>query len=197
MAFTSGRPRGVPRTPTLFHGERIAVYESYAEAQRAVDYLSDERFPVQNVAIVGTDLRLVERVTGRLTYPRVALAGAATGAYFGLFIGLLLFLFAAGDGSLFVAALLLGAGAGMLFGVVSYTFTGGRRDFTSASQIVASQYAVLCVPEVANRARNTLRGLEGARVVESGLVSNGPPAGDSPRSDVRPSGGTDAGGAEE
>lgn len=37
----------------------VAVYASYAEAQRAVDYLSDRKFPVQRVAIVAEGLRLV------------------------------------------------------------------------------------------------------------------------------------------
>lgn len=166
MAFSSGSGgRGVPRLPTPFHGELIATYETYEQAQRAVDYLSDEKFPVQKVAIIGTDLRMVERVTGRLNYPRVAGAGAASGAYFGLFVGLLLSLFGGtGDLSVFLAAVLIGAGFGMLFGVISFSFTGGRRDFTSASQIVASQYRVVAVAEVANQARNTLRKLPNSGV---------------------------------
>ena len=98
MVFSgnTSQARGVPRLPTPFHGEVLASYQTYEQAQRAVDYLSDEKFPVQNVAIVGTDLRMVERVTGRLSYPRVALAGAASGAYLGLFVGLLLSLFGGG-----------------------------------------------------------------------------------------------------
>ena len=47
-------PRGIP----------IGTYPTYLKAQEAVDYLSDHEFPVENVTIVGTDLRLVERVTG-------------------------------------------------------------------------------------------------------------------------------------
>ncbi|MGF1662981.1 MAG: general stress protein, partial [Kineosporiaceae bacterium] len=163
MAFPGGARSGrVPRTPTLFRGEQIAVYDTYAEAQRAVDFLSDEKFPVQSVAIVGTDLRMVERVTGRLSYPRVALAGAASGAYLGLFFGLLLLLFGGEAGvNLFLAALLIGAGFGTIFGIISYSFTGGRRDFTSASQIVATQYALLSTPEVAGQARQVLQRLPG------------------------------------
>jgi hypothetical protein len=165
MAFSgSSGARGVPKLPTPFHGELIASYATYEQAQRAVDYLSDEKFPVQKVAIIGTDLRMVERVTGRLTYPRVAAAGAASGAYFGLFVGLLLTLFGTGSLDLFLAAVLIGAGFGMLFGVLSFSFTGGRRDFTSASQIVASQYQVVAVAEVANQARNTLRKLPNSGV---------------------------------
>ena len=42
-------------------------YKTYAEAQHAVDHLSDEQYNVRVLTIVGTDLRLVERITGRLT----------------------------------------------------------------------------------------------------------------------------------
>ncbi|WP_380166171.1 general stress protein [Jannaschia sp. R86511] len=176
MAFSgTSSGRGVPRLPTPFHGELIASYATYEQAQRAVDYLSDEKFPVQKVAIIGTDLRMVERVTGRLTYPRVAAAGAASGAYFGLFVGLLLTLFGTGGLDLFLAAVLIGAGFGMLFGVISFSFTGGRRDFTSASQIVASQYQVVAVAEVANQARNTLRKLPNSGVDDAPAGFGGPP----------------------
>lgn len=178
MAFTgTGRSGRLPRTPTLFKGESVGVYETYAEAQRAVDFLSDEKFPVQHVAIVGTDLRMVERVMGRLSYPNVAAAGAASGAWFGTFVGLLLLLFGGGDAGLglFLAALLIGAGFGMLFAVISYAFTGGRRDFTSASQIVAAQYAVLCAAEVAGQARQVLTRLPGAAPDTSGAAGTGDP----------------------
>jgi hypothetical protein len=46
----------------------IATFENYADAERAVDYLSDQRFEVNRVAIVGRDLEYVEQVLGRLTY---------------------------------------------------------------------------------------------------------------------------------
>jgi hypothetical protein len=148
------RPMTVPTPPT---GRRIAVYGTYLAAQRAVDFLSDKHFPVQHVTIVGTDLQMVERVTGRLTYGRVAMAGAASGAWFGLFVGILLSLFGGGsDFGVIVAALLFGAGFGMLFGVISYGFTRGRRDFTSTSQVVASQYALLCAPEQSGAAERLL-----------------------------------------
>jgi uncharacterized protein YpuA (DUF1002 family) len=59
----------------------VASYATYAEAQRAVDALSDAGFPVESVSIVGHDVRLVERVTGRLTTARAAGAGALSGAW--------------------------------------------------------------------------------------------------------------------
>lgn len=156
--MSMSRQTVVPRVPTLPKGEEIAAYDSYLEAQKAVDYLSDEKFAVQHVTIVGTDLRMVERVTGRLTYGRVALAGALSGAWFGFFVGLLLTLFAGGETSVLIVALGLGAGFGLMFSVLSYAFTGGRRDFTSQSQIVASTYAILCAPEQAGEARRMLAG---------------------------------------
>jgi len=130
-------------------GDTVARYATYLEAQRAVDYLSDNRFPVQACTIVGVNLQRVERVTGRLTYSRAAVAGLFAGAYFGLFVGLVLLIFGNGEGSDMFAAILIGAAFGGLYGVVSYAATGGRRDFTSTSEIIASEYLVLCNAEQA------------------------------------------------
>ncbi len=153
--MSMSRPGAVPRVPTPPRGEQIAAYATYLEAQKAVDYLSDNKFAVELVTIVGTDLKMVERVTGRLTYGRVAIAGAASGAWFGLFVGLLLFMFS-GQGGFLLTAIAIGAGFGLLFSVLSYALTQGKRDFTSQSQIVASAYGILCAPERAGEARQLL-----------------------------------------
>ncbi|OHV44875.1 hypothetical protein BBK14_30585 [Parafrankia soli] len=58
----------------------LGIYDDYPRAQYVVDYLSDHEFPVQNVVIVGTELKSVERVTGRLTHGKVAAAGAGAAA---------------------------------------------------------------------------------------------------------------------
>jgi hypothetical protein len=153
------RTSRVPGVPTLPRGEQIASYPTYLEAQKAVDHLSDKEFPVQHVTIVGADLKMVERVTGRLTYSRVALAGLASGAWFGLFVGLLLSLFSGAEQAAalpILPAIAIGAAFGILFSVISYALTGGKRDFTSSSQIVASSYAILCAAEHAPKARSLL-----------------------------------------
>lgn len=68
MAGSSRRgPMGLPTPPK---GWPVGSYPTYAEAQKAVDYLSDNQFPVQQVTIVGVDLMQVERVTGRLKIGR-------------------------------------------------------------------------------------------------------------------------------
>lgn len=148
-----------PRLPTRPSGWPIGSYETYEEAQRAVDYLADDDFPVADVTIVGVDLMLVERVIGRLTWGKVVGTGALSGAWFGLLVGLLLSWFSGQEG--FAGApVLVGLFAGVLFGVVfaatSFGFSRGKRDFSSASQLVAGRYDVLCLPRTAERGRDLL-----------------------------------------
>src|SRR5258708_35830984 len=64
----------------------IATFDNYADAERAVDYLSDQRFEVNRVAIVGRELEYLEQVLGRLNYGGAALRGAGSGALFGLLV---------------------------------------------------------------------------------------------------------------
>ncbi|WP_203781502.1 general stress protein [Paractinoplanes rishiriensis] len=135
----------------------VGTYPDYAMAQQAVDHLSDEKFPVQRTAIIGTDLRLVENVLGRLTTGRAALAGAASGAWFGLFVGLLFGLFSDSNWlAVLLVCLVIGAVWGAIFGAIAHAATGGRRDFASRSTIQAGQYAVVTDPEVADQARHLL-----------------------------------------
>ncbi len=117
---------------------------SYAEAQRLVDGLSDKGFPVQHVRIVGRGLHSVEQVIGRMTKGRAALYGTGTGAWFGLFVGLLLALFAGGTGALVavLGSMLIGAFWGGLFGFVAHWATGGNRDFVSEGRLAATRYVV-------------------------------------------------------
>jgi hypothetical protein len=144
-------------------GQVIATYDTYLEAQRAVDFLADEQFAVENVSIVGSDLKMVERVTGRLTRGRAAAAGAASGAWFGLFVGVLLSLFAdsgTNGFALIIAALIYGAVFGAIFGFVGHALSGGKRDFTSRSKIVSSRYEIVVVWAQADKAREVLAKLQ-------------------------------------
>lgn len=148
-------PLPVPEVP---RGMPIGTYPTYLKAQEAVDYLSDSQFPVENVSIIGSDLRLVEQVTGRLTRGRVISAGAGSGALWGLFMGSLILLFAGDDVSIVVPiiATLIGALVGALSGLMAYAATGGKRDFTSNTGVVATSYELLCDPRSAEDARNLL-----------------------------------------
>jgi hypothetical protein len=144
----------------LPRGTAVGTYETYAEAQRAVDRLSDAGFPVEHARIVGHDLKLVETVTGRLTKGRAAAAGAASGAWFGLFIGLLVGLFTTGPEwlGLVLGGLLIGAFWGAVLGFFAHWATQGRRDFSSLTGLVAARYEVLVDDAHAGRARELLTG---------------------------------------
>lgn len=139
-------------------GLPVGTYDTYAAAQRAVDFLSDNEFPVQNLTIVGTGLRQVERVTGRLTQTKVLTAGGVGGAWWGLFVGLLIGLFSPNSAwiTTVLGGVLIGAVFGLLMGWAGYRATGGRRDFTSTSGLVAETYQVLCVAKFAEDARSQL-----------------------------------------
>ncbi len=124
----------------------LASFDNYADAQAAVDKLSDNKFPVAGVSIIGLDLRMVEVVVGRMSWGRAAGGGLLTGAWFGLLLGLFVSIFARDESwnptALILLGLLYGAGFGIVFGLVSYAFTAGRRDFVSRSQIGAARYDV-------------------------------------------------------
>jgi hypothetical protein len=122
----------------------LREFTTYDEAQRLVDRLSDAGFPVERVRIVGTGIRTVEQVTGRLAKGRAAAAGAVGGAWFGLLIGLLFGVFAPGPVWLpvLLSSLVVGAFGGAVLGFVAQWATGGRRGFSSVRGLEAARYAV-------------------------------------------------------
>jgi len=137
----------------------LGVYASYEHAQRVVDYLSDNQFEVQHLAIVGTELKSVERVTGRLTRGKVAAAGAISGVWMGLFVGLAFALFGQGNRLGFIiTTVIFGAIFGLVWSQIGFAAVtrGGARDFSSVSQVVATKYEVLVEHRLAERARELL-----------------------------------------
>lgn len=153
-----------PREGTVHPRRVIATYDSYSEAQRAVDYLSDEMFPVERVSIVAEDLRFVEQVTGRRGYGQATLQGAGSGAVIGILFGFFLGLFSLIDPvfSAFLLALyglIFGAILGAIIGLLGYALSGGRRDFSSVGGIEAGRYNVMADEEVADEASRLLGGL--------------------------------------
>jgi hypothetical protein len=149
--------QAIPRAGLdLEYPKSLGVYDGYAQAQRVVDFLSDNDFAVQNLAIVGTDLKSVERVTGRLTRGKVAAAGALSGFWMGLFVGIAFALFSGQGriGFLFTTPV-LGAVFGLVWGQLGFAAItrGGTRDFSSISQVIATKYEVLVEHRYAEAAR--------------------------------------------
>ncbi len=164
MSLSSPSGRRSPKSPLkLEFPQSLATYDDYESAQKSVDFLSDQEFPVENCLIVGTDLKRIERITGRLTNSRVALGGAASGAWLGLFVGLLFTIFTEESALATIAStMLFGAAFGIVWALLGYAATRGQRDFQSVTQVVATRYEVLVEHKVAAEARELLTRLPGA-----------------------------------
>ena len=145
--------------------QSVGIFNTYADAQKAVDYLSDQKFEVQNLAIVGTDLKSVERVLGRRNWGTVINQGVMSGISTGLLVALVMLIFAppASFLALLLVSLVIGIVLGIGFAAAAYALSRGQRDFTSITQTVATKYEVLCEHKVAAQAREMLQGMPGAR----------------------------------
>lgn len=170
-------------------GQEVASFATYLEAQFAVDSLSDSGFPVQLLTIVGTDLRQVERITGRMSWGRAAVIGAGSGMWIGFFFAAMMAMFGSEgtSGAMFIGCVMLGVVWGMLFQLVNYALSRGKRDFTSISQVVASRYAILASAQANEAAQglaqvpgNLLPGGQAAQRAEERRRTRAASAGDGP-----------------
>jgi hypothetical protein len=140
----------------------VGTYESYREAEQAVDLLADHGLPVQGALIVGRGLRSVERVTGQLTRRRAALRSAISGAILGAVFGWLLGLLDVIDPVIFGLVLALcgavvGGTLAALLGAAGHALTAGRRDFASVGYLQADSYHLLIDAGLADAATKVLR----------------------------------------
>jgi len=139
----------------------VGTYDDYADAQRAVDLLSDKGFPVERVSIIGSGLRFEEQVLGRETVATAAVRGAGAGAVVGALFGVFLWAISANDvgpGWIILYGVLFGAVFGGLIGAIFQASSGGQRDFRSASRMAADHYDVMVDAEVADEAARLLDG---------------------------------------
>jgi hypothetical protein len=137
----------------------------YQDAEHAVDYLSDHDFPVDHVSIVGTGLRYVEQVSGRMTTGRAALTGGGYGALFGVVWGILFGTVFTTDDATFwgvlAVSILVGVVFGGLVGAISHASTYGQRDFASTSETRADHYEVQVEDGYASEAQRLLATMPG------------------------------------
>lgn len=142
----------------LEYPQSVGIFATYPEAEKAVDYLADNGFPVNNLAIVGTDLRTVERVLARKTWSTVLGQGAMQGLSTAFILFFLLWLFLPGANliALLLAAVAFSVVVSIAFAALGYALSRGARDFTSVQQTVATKYEVLCEHKAAEQARTML-----------------------------------------
>lgn len=143
----------------------VMSVSSYEAAERAVDWLSDQKFAVEHVAIVGSGLRYIEQISGRLTTGNAAVKGLWQGALFGLFWGLLFGLFFTVDAGSFIGVLAYSAIVAAVFGAIFYAIfqaaQAGRRDFDSATVTRADRYDVQVDDAFAGEAERLLARMPG------------------------------------
>ena len=144
-------------SPEIPRGDVLSTVDTHGEAQSIVNRLAHAGYDVSNIAIVGRDLVTVERVTGRLTYARVALRGALNGAWFGLFFSLVLSLLSEPTPTFVMPAVVaIGAGMGVLITLALYSIRRRRQDFSSVQQVLASRYEVTGPSGTAGAAQRAL-----------------------------------------
>ncbi|MFM7013606.1 MAG: general stress protein [Actinomycetota bacterium] len=146
--------------PPVPGAELLAQFTQYREATKAVEQMVENNFPVKSISIVGSDVRTVETVKGKLGYGRVAISGAITGSWLGLFLGLVMGASSATTEALLVsnvgAGIVIGAGAGMLFNIIRFSLTKNRRNFISAQNVVASKYEIWVPKDLVATAKSAL-----------------------------------------
>jgi hypothetical protein len=141
-------------------GQVIGKFTEYTEAVGFVETLINHGFPSGAIAIVGKDLRSVERVRGKMTYGRIAISGAMTGSWLGLIISLFVGSSATPNaapatGSTF-SYVLIGAGIGMLINLLRFSIARNRRGFISQSSVVAGKYEVQVPSDLADQAERAI-----------------------------------------
>ena len=146
----------------------IASYTDYRDAERAVDWLSDQGFAVERSAIIGTGLRSVEQVTGRVTVGRAALTWAGEGMLIGALFALMFGIFFSGPdfGELLVFSLAVGASFGGITGAIVQAATGEGRNFGSTMTVATDHYEVQVDEDAAADAKRILAAMpanDGAR----------------------------------
>ena len=136
----------------------VATYSEYAEAERAVDYLSDEGFPLERVTIVGSGLRVVERIGGRLT--PASGVGPFEGGLIGLAIALLIgLLFTVEEGmiALLLAGVIGGAAVGgALWALARSANAKRRKSAATKAAIEAEAYELQVDDDLADEANERL-----------------------------------------
>ncbi len=140
------------RSPQMPVGTEVAAFRTHEEATKAVEKLAEEQFPLPSVTIVGSDLHLAERIIGRMTPAKVAMAGATQGLTWGLMMAVFSILFyPQANAALPVVLIVTGILIGVLVTTVAWALSKSRGSFAVQTSMVASRYAVL-VSEMPDKA---------------------------------------------
>jgi hypothetical protein len=145
-------PRTVVAEHTHLAGRTpVASFTRYADAERTLALLAGSRFPVDRLALIGGDLKLVDDGS-QLTGLRTAVAGAAAGGWLGALLALYTFVLDRPPIGELATGLSWGVAIGGLFGVTLATAgyaTFGRTRERGARRLVAARYELYADGDVA------------------------------------------------
>jgi hypothetical protein len=138
----------------------VATFTSLGDVRQALARVADADFAIDRTTIVGTDLRLVERIEGRRSGARAAGYGTVGGAWLGALIAAFAAVFSATSFaavlSMLFGGIVLGALFGAVFGLVAYRVAGSGTGITGNVGLVAARYELRTEPGSAARLRELL-----------------------------------------
>jgi hypothetical protein len=159
------RARSAKFSPGIPSGYVLAEVATHAEAGALVSKLVAADFPAREISILGLDVKLVERIRGRLGYGRVALSGAIAGSWLGMLFAILFGVGLSSSGGdsqsfaaeQFIAAIVIGIGLGIIANIVRFSLSSAKPSYISASFPVAQRYQVIVPNERASEASRLLQ----------------------------------------
>lgn len=159
----------------------VAEFRSKKHAHAAISHLSTSGVTVRGITLIGEGVRVVEQVMGPVSYGRVALRGAMSGGWMGLFVGLLLTLTRDQQPVSWTGAMFIGVAIGMLVAVVTFAIGNRKqRALSISNQVVPERYVMCCPAEQLHGVRSALTQFSdvpmrlvgsGARAASTGVPS--------------------------
>ncbi|MGO2112476.1 MAG: general stress protein, partial [Pseudoclavibacter sp.] len=176
--MTSPAQRNAARFPTIPTGEVVGSFGTYERAQAAVDQLARADFPLGEITIVGSNLKSVERVTGKMNAGRAALNGLLSGIVLGIFVGLLVMILTPEAGlATLLPVVMVAIGFSVIWSLLTHIMNPRKKEFTSVMQVLAAHFDVVVSPQLAGRARQALGTLgQGLGAAQQPVVGHSAPA---------------------
>lgn len=147
----------IPEAGSIPRGELVQNFSSRRELDAAMAQITGAGLPAQAFFVVGHDVKQVEYFVGKLSYPRVALSSAFSGAIFGALIGLVTAIFTQTEViPHLVMSIPLGIAIWMISGVLSFSRSNKSGAFQMRSQSIPSAFSLMGTGHAAAAARQVL-----------------------------------------
>ena len=142
----------------LPQGQLVGNYTSYEAAMVAIDKAVDAGVDPRFLSIVGRDLRSVYRLRHRPSYAAVAGRAALQGAFFGVFIGLLISMMSGGQDLAMTigSTVVMGAVIWVLFGVIGEMMRRRQLKYAMIPSMTAVSYDLVVDNSVAGQVSSVL-----------------------------------------